>query len=138
MIVSHLYVLFFSSRLEKYLFTPSAHFLIGLFVSLKLSCVNVCEFWRLIPCYFICKYFLPLWSTSSHFVYGFLFRAKGLKFNWVPFIYFVFIFINFRGGSKKSCLDLCQRVFCLCLPLRILWYPALCLEFFWVYFCVWC
>ena len=41
---------------------------------------------------------------SSHFVYGFLFCAKGLKFNWVPFIYFVFIFTNFRGGSKKILL----------------------------------
>ena len=70
-------------------------------VSLKLSCVNVCVFCKLIPCYFICKYFLPLWSISSHFVYGFFFCAKDLKLNWVLFINFVFIFINFRGGSKK-------------------------------------
>ena len=33
---------------------------------------------------------------------------------------FVFIFITLGGGSKRSCYDLCQRVFCLCFPLRVL------------------
>ena len=33
---------------------------------------------------------------------------------------FVFIFITLGGGSKRSCCNLCQRVFCLCFPLRVL------------------
>ena len=42
-------------------------------------------------------------------------------------------------GKKRSCCDLCQRVFFLCFLLRVLW----CLVFqvfnpFWVYFCVQC
>ena len=33
---------------------------------------------------------------------------------------FVFIFITLGGVSKRSCCDLCQRVFCLCFPQRVL------------------
>ena len=33
---------------------------------------------------------------------------------------FVFISITLGGGSEKILLQLCQRVFCLCFPLRIL------------------
>ena len=32
---------------------------------------------------------------------------------------FVFIFTTLGGGSKRSCCNLCQRVFCLCFPLRV-------------------
>ena len=33
---------------------------------------------------------------------------------------FVFILITLGGGSKKNCYDLCHRVYCLCVPLRVL------------------
>ena len=38
---------------------------------------------------------------------------------------FVFIFIILGGASKRSCCDLCQRVFFRCFPLRVLECPAL-------------
>ena len=38
---------------------------------------------------------------------------------------FVFISISLGGGSKRYFCDLCQRVFCLCFPLRVVWYPVL-------------
>ena len=40
---------------------------------------------------------------------------------------FGFIFITLGGGSKQILLWLYQRVFCLCFPLRVLYYSALCL-----------
>ena len=35
---------------------------------------------------------------------------------------FIFVFISFTlgGGSKRSCCGLCQRVFFLCFPLKVL------------------
>ena len=36
------------------------------------------------------------------------------------FIFVFIISISLGGGSKKSCCDLCQRVFFLCFPLRVL------------------
>ena len=44
------------------------------------------------------------YGLSFCFIYGFLCCAKALKFNSVPFVYFVFIFIPLRGGSKKILL----------------------------------
>ena len=40
---------------------------------------------------------------------------------------FIFAFISFALGdrSKKCCYDLCQKAFCLCLLLGVLWFPAL-------------
>ena len=44
---------------------------------------------RSIVCYIICKYFLPLYRLSFHFVSGFLCHAKANKFDYVPFVYFI-------------------------------------------------
>ena len=39
---------------------------------------------------------------------------------------FIFAFICFRRQIKKKyCYNLCQRVFCLCFPLGVLWFPVL-------------
>ena len=40
----------------------------------------------------------------------------------IRFHLFIFIFISntLGGGHRGSCFDLCQRVFCLCFPLRAL------------------
>ena len=40
---------------------------------------------------------------------------------------FAFAFMFFASGdiSKKYCYELCQRKFCLCFPLGVLWYMAL-------------
>ena len=43
-----------------------------------------------IVCYIICKYFLPFYRLSFHFVSGLLCHAKANKFDYVSFVYFIF------------------------------------------------
>ena len=45
---------------------------------------------------------------------------KILSFIRSHFLIFVFISITLGGGSKRSCCDLCHRVFCLCFPLSFI------------------
>ena len=59
-----------------------------------------------------------LWVIFS-FVYSFLCCAEAFKFNKGPFFSVLFLF-SLGGGSKTYCCDLCQRVFCQCLPLKVL------------------
>ena len=40
---------------------------------------------------------------------------------------FIFAILSFtlEDGSKKYCCDLCQRVFCVCFPLGVLWFQVI-------------
>ena len=103
---------------------PSFYWVVCLFVCFWYwAAWTFCIFWRLIPvsC-FIGKYFLPFWGLCFHFVYGFLCCVKLLSL--IISHLFVFVFITL-GGQKGSCCNLCQRVFCLCFPQRILLCPVL-------------
>ena len=74
------------------MFRSLAHFLIGLFVLLVLSCIS-CLYILEINCQlFHLLYFLPLSGLSFHLVYSFLHCAKVFKVNYVPFVYFCFYF----------------------------------------------
>ena len=115
------------SSLEKCLRRSSAQFLIELFVFLLATCMSC--FYNLeikLVGSLICKCFLLVCRLSSHFIYGFLSSAKMYNFNYSTFVYFCFYFCYSRRQiQKKYCCDLCQRVFCICFPLGVLWYVVL-------------
>ena len=84
--------------LEIYLFRSSAHFLIGLFVYFILSYLYILDI-------------NPLSSVPFANIFYSFCCAKSLNFNWVPFVYFVFISITLGGRSKNYCCNVCPRVF---------------------------
>ena len=78
----------------------------------------------------------PYWSFANMFSLsvGCLFILLLVWFCWAKNLLsltmsylFIFAFIPFNlvDIKKKHCCDLCQRVFCLCLPLEVLLYLVL-------------
>ena len=109
------------SSLEKCLFNSLAYFLIGSLIFLVLSCMG-------------CLYILEINSLSVSFAIifshseGYLFTLlivtfivkKLLSLIRSHLFIFVFISITLAGGHRGSCCDLCQSVFFLCFPVRVL------------------
>ena len=56
-------------------------------------------------------------------VYSFLCCAKALKFKQMTFVYFVLISITLRKGVIEDLAVIYQRMFCLCFPLRVFFFP---------------
>ena len=118
--------------LEKCLFKPFSHSLIGFFVFLLLSCMS-------------CLYVLEINSLSvvsfavifSHSEGVFVDKLQTTCFAVLKLLslirshLFIFVFISITRGVGKevghriSYFDLCHQMFCLCFPLRVLYFLVL-------------
>ena len=111
------------SSLEKYLFRSSAHFCIvcGLvFLILScMSCLYILEINHLLV-----VLFANIFSHSVSCLFGFFFflmvslLLSLIRFH---FLIFVFVYLRWETDLRKYCYDLCQRMFCLCSLLGVLW-----------------
>ena len=102
----------------------SSHFLIKLFVFLLLSCMSCLYILEIKP--LSVASFANIFSHSIGCLF-ILFMVSFAVQKLVSLIrshLFIFAFISFalEDRSKKYCYNLCQRVFCLCFLLGVLWF----------------
>ena len=118
------------SSLEKCLLRSFSQFLIELFVFLVSSCMNCLYILEINPLSVVS--FAIIFSHSEGCIFTLLIISfavkKLLSLIRSHFFVFVFIFIILGGGHRGSCCDLFCRVFCLCLPLRVLQFLVLHLD----------
>ena len=98
--------------------------LLGFLIWSCMSCLYILEFNLLSVASFANTFFHSEGCPYISFMYSFAMQ-KLLHLIRSHLLIFVFIFITLGGVSKRSCCDLCQRVFCLCFPLKVLYFWAL-------------
>ena len=101
------------SSMEKRLFSSSAHFLIGLFIFLVLSCVSC---WCILEIHSLSVVsFAIIFSHSKDCLFALFivsFIVQKLLRLIRPHLFILFLFpLRWEVGHGGSCCDICQRVF---------------------------
>ena len=108
----HLFICFMAismSSLEKDPFKSCAPVWVVSLISRCISCSYVLE---INSCGCLCLHIIvPLWGLSFCRVYGFLCCASAFKWDWVPFIYFCFIFHVSKRWVKEKLATFYVKVY---------------------------
>ena len=89
----------------------------------------------------VCKYFIPFWTFSFHFVDYFFCCLGNFLVRYSPADLFLLCHLCLRCHYQKNhCQDIVKEMFPLCFLLWVLQFQVLYSAFnpFWVHFCRWC